>query len=69
MDDLSIYDILYVYESEISKGVKHKKKLVIFERHKMEHIINIYNRLKNRDYKIKKYVNVDEILDNYKQMF
>lgn len=55
MDDLSIYDILYVYESEISKGVKHKKKLVNFERHKMEHIISIYNRLKNRDYKIRKY--------------
>ena len=55
MDNLSIYDILYVYESEISKTVKHKKKLVNFERHKMEHIISIYNRLKNRDYKIRKY--------------
>ena len=39
MDNLSIYDILSVYETEISKGIKHKKKLVIFERHKMEHIL------------------------------
>lgn len=47
--NVNIYDILYVYEKEISKSVKNKKKLYKFERNKMININNIYNILNNFD--------------------
>ena len=47
--NVNIYDILYVYEKEISKSVKNKKKLYKFEINKMNNINNIYNILNNFD--------------------
>lgn len=55
MPNVSLAKILEVYDNEISKHVKHQKKLEKFERHKMEHITNIYSRLKCGDFAPSKY--------------
>ena len=56
MDEhIRLNDIITIYDYEISKHVKHKKKLEKFERHKMEHIANIYDRIVNQKYQIRLY--------------
>ena len=40
---------------KVCKTVRNKKKVDIFENKKIEHIINIYNRLNNKNYKFDKY--------------
>ena len=55
MDGLKINDLLKVYEAEIRKNVKHKKKLIRFERNKFSRIIVIYERLQTGNYHIKNY--------------
>lgn len=55
MDGLKINDLLKVYEAEIRKNVKHKKKLIKFERNKFSRIIAIYERLQTGNYHIKNY--------------
>lgn len=44
-NDLTINNLLKIYESEISKNVKNKKKLYNFEANKMQNITNILSML------------------------
>ena len=41
MENNNIFNLLKLYDNEISKNVKNKNKLIKFERHKLENIINI----------------------------
>ena len=55
MDGLKAFDeLLYVYDEYISKSCNSKKKVYMFEKHKMFNINNIYNKLIN-DYKMSGY--------------
>lgn len=55
MDGLKAFDeLLYVYDEYISKSCNSKKKVYMFEKHKMVNINNIYNKLIN-DYKMSSY--------------
>ncbi len=56
MDGLKINDLLKVYEAEIRKNVKHKKKLIKFERNKFSRIIAIYKTLQAGNYHIKNFI-------------
>ncbi len=40
---------------KVCSKVRNKKKVDKFESYKMEHILNIYNRLNNKDFKFDKY--------------
>ncbi len=55
MENVKFKDILSIYESQISKNVKNKKKLLNFERNKFQNLINIYYELKNDDYRMEHY--------------
>ena len=46
LNDLNINNLLNIYDTEISKNVKNKKKLYNFEINKMQHINNIIDMLK-----------------------
>ena len=46
LEHLNITNLLYIYENEISKNVKNKKKLYNFEINKMQYIENIISMLK-----------------------
>lgn len=46
-NDIKLQNLLFIYEKEISKNVKNKKKLYDFEINKMQYIENIMNMLKN----------------------
>ena len=45
--DININDILDIYEKEISKTVKNKKRIYAFEINKMQNISNIVKMLEN----------------------
>lgn len=47
MDNLNVSNLLNIYENEISKNVKNKKKLYDFEINKMQYIEDIIKMLKN----------------------
>lgn len=47
--------ILYIYENEISKNTKNKRKVYQFEKNKMQNIEYIYHELQNENYKGGKY--------------
>lgn len=34
-------DLLHVYENEVRKNIKNKKKILLFERNKIEYLIDI----------------------------
>ena len=53
-DICNINNIIDMTDS-VCKKVRNKKKVNKFELYKMEHIINIYNRLNNKNYKFDKY--------------
>lgn len=42
MNNLNIYNILNIYENEIKKNVKNKKRIYNFEKYKMCYITDIY---------------------------
>ena len=46
-DNLNVSNLLRIYETEISKNVKNKKKLYDFEINKMQYIEDIINMLNN----------------------
>lgn len=48
MDELNVDSILKIYETEISKGVKNKRKLYDFELNKMEYVNDIINMLNTK---------------------
>lgn len=45
-----MYDLLDVYEKEVSKNTKNKRKISNFERNKMENIYDIKNIIENGNY-------------------
>ena len=47
VDDLKVFKLLNIYENDICKNVKNKKKLYDFEMNKMQHISSIIDMLKN----------------------
>ena len=46
-NDIKLQKLLFIYEKEISKNVKNKKKLYDFEINKMQYLENIMNMLNN----------------------
>lgn len=46
INNLNVNNLLYIYENEISKNVKNKRKLYSFEVNKMQYINNIITMLK-----------------------
>lgn len=52
---VNIYDLLDIYEKEVSKNTKNKRKVNNFERNKMENIYDIKNILESNNYKVDKY--------------
>lgn len=53
--EVNVYDLLDIYEKEISKNIKNKKKINNFERNKMENIYDIKNIIESGKYKVGKY--------------
>ncbi len=54
-NDLTVANILNIYEKEISKNVKNKRRLYNFEVNKMQNITNILSMLQNGEIGHKKY--------------
>lgn len=52
---VEVNDILNIYEKEICKNTKNKKKLLNFERNKITNIFDIVNIIENGNYHISKY--------------
>ena len=48
---VEISDLINIYENEIVKGVKNRKKILKFEANKIEYLIYIKNILENNLYK------------------
>lgn len=38
---VKLFDLLNIYESEVKKNVRNKKKILNFEKHKMEYLVDI----------------------------
>ena len=55
MNDVTLEKILKIYNEEISKNVKNKKKIEEFERYKITYLENIYDVLKSNNYRPLKY--------------
>ena len=47
---VSLFDLLLIYETEVKKNVRNKKKILDFEKHKMEYLVDIKNVLENNLY-------------------
>lgn len=54
-DSIKLENLLFIYEKEISKNVKNKKKLYDFEINKMQYLENIMDMLKNSNVGHNKY--------------
>ena len=55
MDDVTLSKIIKIYNEEVSKKVKNKKKIYEFEKYKITYLESIYNELKTNNYKPFKY--------------
>ena len=53
--EVNVYDLLDVYEKEVSKNTKNKRKINNFERNKIENIYDIKNIIESGNYKVGKY--------------
>ena len=53
--NVSLKDVRSVYEEEIKKNVKNKRKIFEFERNKLEYLIDIKRVLENGEYNGGKY--------------
>ena len=51
MNDVTISKILKIYNEEVSKNVRNKKKINDFEKYKITYLESIYNVLISNDYK------------------
>ena len=49
---VSLFDLLLIYETEVKKNVRNKKKILDFEKHKMEYLVDIKNVLENNLYNL-----------------
>lgn len=47
---VNLFDLLDIYETEVKKNVRNKKKILDFEKHKMEYLVDIKNALENNLY-------------------
>lgn len=52
---VNVYDLLDIYEKEVSKNTKNKKKVNNFERNKIINIYSIKNIIESNNYKVNKY--------------
>jgi len=52
---VSLFDLLLIYETEVKKSVRNKKKILDFEKHKMEYLVDIKIVLENNLYDGGKY--------------
>jgi len=52
---VNVYDIIDIYEKEISKNTRNKKKINNFERNKIENIYDIKSIIESGNYKVGKY--------------
>ena len=52
---VNIKDIMDIYDLEIRKNCRNKRKVYVFEKNKMQNIIDIYNELTNMSYYPSKY--------------
>ena len=52
---INVYDLLDVYNNEVSKNTKNKRKVYNFEKHKMIHLYNIKSKIENNKYEINNY--------------
>lgn len=52
---VNLLDLLDIYETEVKKNVRNKKKILDFEKHKMEYLVDIKNVLENNLYDGGKY--------------
>jgi len=55
MNDVEFTDVLSIYNDEISKRVKNKKKINDFEKYKITYLKSIYDVLKTGNYNPLKY--------------
>lgn len=47
---VNLFDLLDIYESEVKKNVRNKKKILDFEKHKMEYLVDIKKGIKRANY-------------------
>ena len=52
---VNVYDLLNIYEKEVSKNTRNKNKVNNFEKNKMENIYDIKNIIESGNYKVGKY--------------
>lgn len=52
---VNLFDLLDIYETEVKKNLRNKKKILDFEKHKMEYLVAIKNVLENNLYDGGKY--------------
>ena len=50
MRQVNIKDLINIYDLEIAKNCRNKRKIYVFERNKMQNITNIYKLLLNDSY-------------------
>lgn len=53
--EVNVYDLLDIYEKEVSRNTKNKRKISNFERHKMINIYDIKNIIEEGNYKVSRY--------------
>ena len=51
MNDVTISKILKIYNEELSKNVRNKKKIDDFEKYKITYLESVYNVLISNNYK------------------
>ena len=52
---VNLFDLLLIYETELKKNVINKKKILDFEKHKMEYLVDIKNMVENNLCDCRKY--------------
>ena len=53
--EVNVYNLLDIYEKEVSKNTKNKRKINKFEKNKIENIYDIKNIIESSNYKVGKY--------------
>lgn len=53
--EVNVYNLLDIYEKEVSRHTKNKSKINNFERNKIENIYDIKNIIESGNYKVSKY--------------
>lgn len=52
---IQLNDLLTVYNHEVGRNTKNKRKIYIFEKHKLINIVKLKEELENKEYCMKKY--------------